>query len=45
MQVVAELELHQAFRDYMSNAHEFSPEEMMLDDMKAMYKAAVRHNS
>jgi hypothetical protein len=41
MQVTPELELHQAFRDYMSNVNEFSPEEMMLDDMKAMYEAAV----
>lgn len=41
MRVPAGLELHQAFRDYMVNANEFSPEDMMLSDMKAMYEAAV----
>jgi hypothetical protein len=41
MRATAELELHQAFRDYMSHANEFSREEMMLDDMTAMYEAAV----
>jgi hypothetical protein len=41
MQVTAELELHQVFQDYMSNSNEFSLEEMMLEDMKAMYEEAV----
>jgi hypothetical protein len=40
----AGLELHQAFRDYMTNANEFSPAGMVLEDMKAMYEAAVSHN-
>jgi hypothetical protein len=37
----AELELHQAFRDYMAWEKEFAQAEMMLDDMKAMYAKAV----
>jgi hypothetical protein len=41
MRQPAELELHLAFRDYMAWEREFSPTEMMLDDMKAMFANAV----
>jgi len=45
MRKAAELDLHQAFHDYMANANEFSAEDMTLDDMKAMYRQAVSHHN